>query len=108
MNTSKDNRSEQVQPKLDQTETTCVNFEIETDSADQPANRRVEDPDVAALDRIKSETQPLLSTATQITKDWLASGVIGFFVASFWRGTWTFCDTWYVQCTPLIRAALGV
>jgi hypothetical protein len=99
MNTSQDDGNEQVQPKLDQTETTFANFEIETDRADQPAKRRVEDPDVEALDRIKLETQTLLSTATQITKDWLASGVIGFFVVSYWRGTWTFFDIWYVQCT---------
>ena len=101
MNTSQDDRNE-GQSKLDKSETALISFEIETDRADQRANIGVEDPDVAVLDPInKLETHhTLLSTATQITKNWLASGLIGTFVVSYWRGTWTLFDIWYVQFTP--------
>jgi hypothetical protein len=110
MDTIQDEGTAISQPMLEdkkETATTLTSFEIETDLADQPANRRVEDPDVAALDPVTLETQTLLSTATHITKDWLASGVIGFFVVSYWRGTWTLFDIWYVQCTPALLSCLG-
>jgi hypothetical protein len=100
MNTIKDDRNV-VQPKLDKKESALVSFEIETESADKSANGSVEDPGIAVLDPIdRLETHSLLSTATQIVKDWLATGVIGFFVVSYWRGTWTLFDIWYVRCTP--------
>ena len=35
-----------------------------------------------------------LQEARIIAKDWLATTVIGFFVTSYWRGTWTLFDIW--------------
>ena len=46
-----------------------------------------------------------LQEARIITKDWLATIVIGFLVTSYWRGTWTLFDIWL--CDQPHDASLG-